>query len=96
MGSCWENNLHDHETRFGVFMLMRQEAWWWDWNQEKGNGIELGKSDWKERESREKRDYGGERERDRERVCLFGGEIEWMENFEEKWEEKLFWMCLVG
>ena len=25
-----------------------------------------------------------ERERERERVCLFGGEIEWMENFEEK------------
>ena len=43
----------------------------------------MGKSDGGERESREKRDYEGERERERERhrVCLFGGEIGWMENF---------------
>ena len=31
-GFLLKNNLHDHETRFGVFMLMRQRAWWQDWN----------------------------------------------------------------
>ena len=31
-----------------------------------------------------------ERERERERVCLFEGEIRWMENFEEKIGMKTF------
>ena len=32
--------------------------------EEKGNGIELEKSNWGEKENREKRDYGGERDVD--------------------------------
>ena len=47
----------------GVFILMRR-VWWSGWNQEKDNGIELEKSNGGERESREKRDYGGERDVD--------------------------------
>ena len=27
-------------------------------------------------------------------MCLFKGEIEWMENFGEKMERKIFWECV--
>ena len=63
-GFLLKNNLHDHETRFGVFMLMRQRAWWQDWNQRKAKKLSWRKA-MEEKERAQKNVIMEEKERRR-------------------------------